>query len=319
MKKGIVYLLLLASPIPVLAESNEGVLNSVTLTYNWQPGIRAKLEYEVEKTKTTRGITKRSSLTGKSTMITVKQGDGIRVDFVDTSTTVKTDDKNTQNKFQNMLKNLTAVTPSYLVDSKGEITEVVGLEELRTKMLREIDKLLEGAESKEKQKFTRLINAMLSREQISAQIMQQWNRDVGQWIGANFEEGYVYKIDYEAPIPMIGNAPIPFKGEYSYLGKTKCNDKDKGESCVKLKYQSHIDEKGASVLLVKVFEKMGISKDKAEKIKLSIDYELDVISDPFTLYPFSVREVKIVKSPAPEGKPRAEQIEISRFKYTYVE
>ena len=68
---------------------------------------------------------------------------------------------------------------------------------------------------------------MLSKEQLLAQMQDDWNRDVGQWRDAELEKGSVYTFEISSSVPLLGNTQIPAIGQYEYLGRANCNALEK--------------------------------------------------------------------------------------------
>ena len=317
MKKIIILALLFAMPVEALAESAQDTIDKVILSYNWKPGTEARVIFSSDQIKSRNGKRTNMKMSGESTMKTVKHKKGLLIDFTYSKIDINADEKQMEGRMKKLMEKISAISPSYIINKDGEILDVIGLEEMRQTALKEMDKWFADADPKVKAQISNMLQSMLSNAQLMAQVQQDWNRDVGQWLGAEFEAGYVYSLDYETPIPMIGNAMIPFKGEYSYIGKTACNNKDKREKCVKLNYRSNIDSEGARIFITKMFEKMGAPKGEAEKITMTIDYELELITDPTTLYPYNIKEVKTVRVPALEGQPSSEQVDIKNYNYIY--
>ena len=216
---------------------------------------------------------------------------------------------------QNFIQKLSEISPSFIVGPKGELVEVVGITQLKDGMQREINTWFADSAPEVKQQMNKLLKAVLSEQQILAQIQRGWNRDVGQWIGAEFEKGYGYDIEFSTPIPFLNNAQIPTKGQYEYLGKTKCRSSDQERKCVELNFKSFLDENATQEVIGEILKKMGAEAQVSLQVK--IDYEVQVVTEPKTLRPHKIIETKVVTAPIQGGSTSAVQTEIKEISYTY--
>jgi len=290
--------------------------DTTSLRYNWKPGITAKVHFKFLKSKSLNSVIQERKMEGIYILKTKIHKKGLQVDFSEVNTKFSANTNQEKDKFQMFIQKLSKITPSFIIDPKGDLIEVVGLEELKLQMQTEMHKWFEDSPPDEKQKVNQIFQRLLTEQQIMSQLQQNWNRDVGQWRNAEFEKGFVYSIDFVSPIPFLGNVQIPTKGEYKYLGRTNCNPSDQNQNCVILFYKSFLDQDATRKVITEMFKNMGI--ESPESFKLKIDYELQIITDPKTLLPRKIIETKIITAPSPGGTSLIIQTDKKEILYTYL-
>lgn len=290
--------------------------DTTSLRYNWKPGITAKVHFKFLKTKSLNSVIQERKMEGNYILKTITHKKGLQVDFSEMNTKFNANTNQEKDKLQKFIQKLSEIAPSYIIDPKGDLIEVVGLDELKIQMQTEMQKWFEDSPPDEKQKVNQLFQRLLTEQQIMSQLQQNWNRDVGQWRNVEFEKGFVYSIDFVSPIPFLGNVQIPTKGEYEYLGRINCNPSDQNQDCVNLFYKSFLDQDATKKVITEMFKKMGA--EPPESFKVKIDYELQVITDPRTLLPRKIIETKIITAPRKGGTSPIIQTDKKEILYTYL-
>ena len=300
----------------ILSTSIYAMDESVSLKYNWQPGMVSNVKYSFTKTKSYNGQTQKRQMVGTYVVKTSLHKDGLQLDFSDHKMEMNMDSDSQQNKLQQAIQKISQIMPSYIINKKGELIEVIGLEELKTAMEDQIREIFKNSPVEMQQKMDQLMQQILSKPQIMAQLQDEWNRDVGQWLGATFEKGYVYNIEFASPVPMLGNKSILTKGEYSYLGPSKCQDHDKDQKCVKLRFESYLDQNATTTVLNEMFGSMGVTSPEAFDLKA--DYKLEIITDPISLRPYKIKATNTVSSPVQGSTESVLQVDEKNYSFTYI-
>jgi hypothetical protein len=289
--------------------------DTVSLNYKWEPGIIAKVYYKAVRTKQYEEKIEKREIKGSYTLSTKSHEKGLRLDVTDSKSKVSSTNAEEENKLQEFMQKLTEKLPSCIIDSKGNLIEVVEIAKFRQDMLKELDSWLSESTSEEGEKATQLVKTILSDQQLLSIMQKSWNRDVAQWIGAEFETGYVYDIEFSTPVAFLNNIQIPTKGRYEYLGKVKCRESDQTESCVELSFKSALDEKTMEVLMVKLFEKIG--KEPPEGFVVKIDTEVILTTEPQTLFPHKMMQTGITTIPIEGKSTPAVLTDIREMYFTY--
>ena len=312
MKRLILAAVLASASHVALADSH-----SAALAYGWHAGITTRVEYAFEKKRTQQGVERGQSLSGSYVLRTSEHPGGIRIDFSEVQTRIDGDDGGAGEHVVKLMEAVASNPPAYVVSPAGEVTEVVGLAELTERTREVVASTLDDAPAEVRERLLGLLAQMLTERNLLAQLQQEWNRDVGQWIGAELEQGYLYEIDFEAPVPLFGNVTVPSHGTYEYLGRTKCDAQSADARCVILAFNSSVDEQGSRPILEALFNRLGVTPP--DDLVFTVDYRVELVTEPDTLLPHRVQVTKSSEVPVPGGDTAVSQLEVKEFTYTYID
>lgn len=319
MRSIIIFISLLLSfpySIALYAEQNTPEQDSVMLAYGWKPGLTAKVSLLSERTTTKGNTSVTGKMNGTYKLSTEAHKSGLLINFFDTDVQVTESANNDmQAKIQQFINKISSLSPSYVINNEGELVDVEKLEAMKQAMDDEFTKMFSDAPEEIQAKIRPLIDSLTSKQQLMAQITGDWNRDVAQWVGAEFEKGYDYELEYATQIPLFGNIDIPTKAKFQYNGKVPCNDKQQDSKCVSLSMLTTLDQEALRPAMMNFFKKVGA--EIPENFSVQVDTSLELITEPSTLIPHSVKSEKITKSSAIGTQPVSERVEKLLITYDY--
>ena len=309
MKSGKALIVLISTCLLVSVNAHS---DTIALNYAWKPGLKMKSDFSHENISYTNEKMLKEKIVGSSLITTKKHSTGLQVDFADNRIDIVQSDAGMDEKMKKFFSKLTELTPSYIINNEGVLADVLELDKIRTVMQDFIDDIFAEGPPEVKQQMQGFLQNMLSKEHMMAQMHKDWNRDVGQWLGAEFESGYVYSVEYQAPVPLFGNLPVLTKGEYEYTGRVPCNKQDQENSCVELHFVSFVDPESAQALAKQSYKMM--NQPLPAGFDLRIDYSLVVITEEKTLLPHYVQEITAIStSESLDGK----KTEVTTYHYSY--
>ena len=290
----------------------------VKLEYGWHPGISAAVKLKhIEKVSKSDGSNNAFTINGNYLIRTKEHTNGIQIDFESIYFTFdKTGSAEADNKLQQFMQKLISINPSYVINHEGELHEVTKFDEFSQAIKEEMSSFFTNTPEEELAQIKQLVDSIYSEEQIMSQLQDDWNRDVGQWIGGELEQGYSYDVKFNRPVPMLGNIEIPNIGRYAFLERIACNKKEQKKKCVRLSYYSHVNEEATKPMLQELFKKAGI--ENTEDIGFKLNYALEVITEEKTLLPHYIKETKTISMPNPKQGGFFEKEEIEEYEYTYI-
>lgn len=292
-------------------------VDKVTLTYGWKPGIYVKVEGFQRQQKFI-GDQSRGGYQGSMSYIMSTQAhdDGILIDYLDIQSSIESEDAAFQGWMKTYMEMLTSAMPSYIINGEGEMAGARGVPEFRQTMLDGMETLLKDAPPAQKQQVLAGVSQALSEEMLNSKLADEWNMVVGQWLGAELEDDGVYEAEFETPMPALGNQPVRTVASYEFVGRVNCDSSDKAASCAKLLFHAETDP----VSVTEMLRKMIPEGQPVPDFKMSIVHDLELVTDPDTLLPYYVRQVKNTSSPmeTPEGMATIRQVEESEYRYLYV-
>jgi len=293
-----------------MAAAAEG--DVVNLEYDWKPGMEAQVTYTLDQYRVGGGGDD-TNVTGSYVLRTRQAEGGLLVEFSDSKVSVESANSELGEKMQHLMERLAAFMPAYLINTQGELERIVGFDEMYREMRARVDSWVSEVPDETKAMMNHMTEHALSEQNVMAQAVQSWNRDVAQWVGAELEAGYVYSVEFESYSPMVPNIPILTVGEYEYLGKVACNEADTGNQCVKLRYSSSYDPESALAAVRQTLESMGIPV--SEDFTVSMDYVVEIVTGEENLIPHHIREVKVTGYPSQETGDFIQNAEVTEIFY----
>ena len=313
MLRNVIFVGTLGITFPATADENR---ETVLLKYAAEAGATYSAEIDTEIIKVKNGIESvQRSISGRMRMQLQEHPDGIlaRSDLVD----IKVETENLDlNQYMNpFYEEMYSVSMSAVIAESGEFLRLEGMQSILEAKRDSVSKLIQNSPDELKAMQTSFADTWLNREAILVQVKQNWILEVQQWVGSEFEKGYVYEVEYIEEVPEFGNVDIAFNGEYEYLGKVPCNDRDDDLSCVELNFQSSLKPEIAKALTEAISKNQNPAFDQNNLMTLDLNFRL--ITEPSTLRAHQFEMVKVIWAPEDNGLSWAENIASTRVTYRY--
>ena len=266
------------------------------LVFSWPDGFKAEVIYTRKRTKEVSSLKKEQSLRGSYKLFASQHPQGLLISFTDLEIDLEGAEtaQGTQALLQHFITKASSVMPNYVVNDRGELIRIEGLEELQKIILADMEQITAEYPQRVKKQLSGIVNKVISKEQLQANISTQWNRVVGQWAGRSFEMSEAYETKYTSPIPMLDNLEVPMKATYRYIGQVPCNDQDNMTLCVELEMKSYTDSERLRKAIEQFVKEQGDSSVNINS--LSIDYTVRLITEPQTLIPHRMKSTKVIRS-----------------------
>jgi len=294
----------------------------VKLVYDWPADLVANVE--MSKTKQRTGGRGDSSVSGSFTMKTTAHDAGLQVDISDSTINMQVAEGSTPPQLIRMMERISELAPSYVISHEGELLSFSDIKKYQAIMSQEFDALMSDLPQEAKQQMTGFMDQLISEEALFASLKQDWDRDVGQWAGTEFEKGFIYEVNYLTPVPMLGGVELDTYGVYEILGHVAC-DKEPGAAleaanpdtaaCVELHFSSRLEPEATEKMLGQLFESLG--QPLPEDFRMEIDYELHLVTEPDTLLAHGIKEQKVVTATQQPGTAPIVQTEVTTQKIVY--
>lgn len=291
--------------------------DQVTLNYGWKPGLQVKVSGYQTKEKVAAGQPQPAvKINMAYTMATVPHDAGLQIDYSDVEIGIDSEDERMQGWMKSYMEAVAGAIPSSVINAKGEMAGATGVAELRNKLISGLESLLVDLPAEQVQQIIGGISQVYTEELLNQQLAAEWNLNVAQWIGGELEDDGAYELEFDMPVPALGNQLVKTLAQYEFSGRVNCNDADKSQQCVRLHYRSQTDGISATELLKKLMP----ADMPVPDINVSMVTEFEMISDPTTLLPFYTKQIKRSSSPVetPDGIIEVTQIETSEYHHSYV-
>ncbi|MEM7416327.1 MAG: hypothetical protein AAF389_12565 [Gemmatimonadota bacterium] len=243
---------------------------------------------------------------------------GLRIHFENFDMPGSEDADDVESRLMSLLG---SASPDYFVSPDGELLDIGELDETIEIMKEFVGTLTDSIQSEALEEY---MGQAMSPEVLYAQAAEQWNALVGTWIEAVSEVGMAYELDIEQPLPMLGNALVPFTLELGTTGWLPCSEDEASNDCVELILRSFpnpelIREHVADFTQRLLSEAAGSAAPQMTFEDLEIENEVILIAEPEGLIPHrltitqSSRAVVEMAGIVQEGG----QIRIADFVYDY--
>ena len=299
----------------------------IKLRYGWYPGILASVQYHHVKTRKMPGQQSGTvQFQGNFQIRTKEHPNGLQIDGE--GGVLEMDDENNaiaQHKFEGFIQRLAEVNPSFIIDKKGTLQEIVRFDEFRQTVEQETSKLLPKKAGQPFLNTQLFLDRFASREQVLSMLLENWNRDVGQWVDSELEQGQTYRVETKRPMYLLGDVEVLNVGHYEYMGRVPCDQADQKSSCVKLYFHCKVDEDSAKSAFRSIFNDIGIDKFGEMGVNIigglgvNILYDLELITEERTLLPHYIKETKLVDLEGMQHGFKFEKQDLKEIQYTYLE
>lgn len=290
--------------------------DTVLLQYSGAAGSKAVGEVYADTIKIENGKeTVEMTMEGSLKLHATEHADGTLYRQFDNNISVNTDMDQMQGFMRPIIEAYSNMEMRSVVSPEGEILTLEGLDEAISATQEALKGLAEDVPEEAKPYFDMVLNNAVSEETLLNQAKETWFHQVGMWIGAEFEKGYVYSSEYVEAVPAFGNLELQFDATYEYLGKVACNKGTEALNCVELAFNSVLHADHAKKLTEAIAEQLKLPLP--EDFIMSIEQEIFIIAEPSTLKTHRFGEIKTVSAPNDDQSGWSQKVDRMFIDYTY--
>lgn len=292
-------------------------VDTVEFSYAWAPGTYAKVAANVTSEKIHSGTSQGTMIIDTSYVMSTKTHEiGLQVEFLNAEVTINSEGRELPAFMQAYMERLSEAIPSYLIDASGDLIGVTDLSAFRENLVYGMEAALEDAPPEVKDQLIGGLGAVFTEEVLNAQIADNWNMTVAQWVGAELDNDGVYELEFETPVPALDNQLVSTYAQFEFVERVNCDDLDRNESCVLLHYRSQTDD----VDTRRIMETLVGDIAEVPDYVVSVTNELELVTDPENLLPYYYRLETRSSAPVQteNGVSTFEQIDVQEYDYLYV-
>ncbi len=306
------------------------VADTVSLRYGWEPGMDILITFEGERGRVTGGKTQRVRARGSLRLTTAARGDGIALSYSDfqmepidarrggASVDIPA---GPQAEMQKLVARLGGALPQTLIGPDGFIVGFIGTQETVSESraaFRALVSQLPGESQAPPEKMEQILDQIMTEEVIQQRMVEEWNRDVGVWIGAELEERQLYQSEASGQVALLGNAELSSIVTFQYQGAVPCDERAAERRCVKLVMSAEVDPQGLGPA-IRDFTARLSGQQVPEIRAVKVDETVELITDPRTLMPRTITIDKVTTMTIMEGGRPVEsgQTEHKVMRYEY--
>jgi hypothetical protein len=267
----------------------------IELRFDWPDGLEAAVSYSGERVREQVGQTSTQVVTGSYTLRVSNHPAGKLIEYADANVNVDLGDvaEGPQKKLQEMMIKAMSQPPSYVVNENGEYVKLHGLDDLRRNLDEMVGIIVDEMPDNIRAQVQGMFDKMLTPEVLETGIIENWNRDVGFWVGASLDVGDWYEVEFTNTVAMLGNIAMPMKNRFRIIERVACNDDDNGTGCVRIEMTSVVSDEDLAKAVeefISRFDAQGNVNPSIQELKQENDVRL--ITDPSTLRPYSIESSK---------------------------
>jgi hypothetical protein len=280
--------------------------------------METRVEFAARRTRVPSPASQELRVRGNYRLTTRLHERGLQIDFDEFAFTAESVAPGASDLAQQLMGRFAAIVPSYVVSPEGVLVDLVRLDEMQAGIRSEIEALLarqpRPASPEVRAQVDRLVQAVTSRAALRRSVEEDWARDVGQWIGAELEYGRVYTTAFRAPSPLLPDLTLAMVAEFSCGGPTACREGLTAQGCVKLRVTTAPEPQSLASFMKAWAARFGIQAPRGFEMKMTT--VIDLVTEPDTLLPHSMHELKTVRLLETDGRP-TEQVDERLVTYTY--
>lgn len=256
------------------------------LTFAWPEGLRGVVTVTKEQVRDGKVATR---MTNRYVMSGSKRPGGYRLEFGDVEIDV---DRNfgqlTDPQRAQMALLLQSALPTYLISDEGALESIERVDEFVAKQRALFEQF--GSKDNEAERATRrrVMATFLTPQLLLASAQQEWNRQVGLWLGAPLELGQDYKLESTAELPILPGRRISIRATFKAVSQQSCERAGLKHKCLVIEYRSQPDPAEVATALSEVMAKSGVATPAAAQgfeTALKFNQWFRLVTEPDTLVP----------------------------------
>jgi len=292
---------------------------TVSLSFAWPQDLRGSVDYTAYRARESNGRSDEVAISGRYDFVTSAVADGLLIRFENVETDVKSDGAGVEAMVKSFMTKAASTPPSYVVGRDGQFRRIEDVDVFRNAVLGGLDDAFADLPEQTRAQISQVMAGILTREQMEAGIVSDWNMFVGAWLEAELDQGDLYELQYEQPVPMLGNASIPMRTTFLFAGRTACDENDAGQGCVILEMKSFVDSDRLSAALEAFLSRFPADGDKPKVEALRQDMTVRLVTEPDTLLPHRLDSRRYTETRMTMNGETSvgSQVEEKRFVYRY--
>lgn len=222
-----------------------------------------------------------------------------------------------------VLQRLASMSPNFVVSPEGDFQRVVGIVEHQRKVQAMVEEVLDQPETDPaaRDKAIGMLQPLLTKEALTAEVANAWAMGVGFWAGADLEAGETFSFTDSSHTPLAPEQQVEMKVSFGIRGGSRCSRDGEERACVVLELEQRPTERGREQALAAaraVMRKaLGDDAGTIDTAELEFDQVLRVVllAEPATLIPHRMhianeRKLQIQQGSKSESRNEAGRVDV---------
>ena len=266
--------------------------SAVTLRFAWPEGLKARVRTTSVKSQNLGQLARLQDMVATYTMTATRAENGVAVSFDD----FQIERAGTPEE-DHAVERVLAYRPGFVVDAKGQLIEVIGLDTLGELLLPLQERLKAAQSERESQELQAVAQAVTSENYLKARAGTEWSNMIGTWIDRTLTPGSPENKTEESGLSGVVEAPVPTDVQVSISRIDACV-RGQARDCVRLRLTRQPREAELREALRPNIGKMLGVEDwgpggTPELRKVVATAQLIVDTEPDTLVPHRVEALRI--------------------------
>lgn len=228
--------LVLLAPIPASSQAPASIDSDlITLDFDWPVGMRADVDLVKMRIAGSERMADTSRIRVTYEMVVEDHPEGRLIHYSGFSAPGLAAPAGPE---QRMLRAASSIVPSYVVSDDGQLLRIDDLADLRADIMGWMG---DEIGDRDAGRFEALMDQLLTEEVLHSLAANEWGMLVSAWAGAELEIGAAYESYGEEPVPILGNAVVPYHYEFGLSGRVPCREGGSDRECVELILRSQPD------------------------------------------------------------------------------
>jgi hypothetical protein len=310
-------LALVAAPLAAQEEATD----TVQLRFGWQPGMRAEVEMEQLRIRTTDGRVDSTRIASTYRLEVDEHPEGLALTYSDMRYTglPKSADPQLRRLLEALAGSSSGGRGRSIVSREGDFVRVEGAEELAREVMAALEPLFAEMDGAGLENVRQMLAGMVSPEALDASAADEWNALVGAWIDADLEVGGVYGLESSFQSPAFPGVEIPVTLEFQVEGWTPCVDgaAEGAEPCVALVMISLPDPRAVGEAVGGFLAQAGVPREEMEGLfaQLAVETFITLVAEPATLRPHRLEIQRVVSAGDEADAPAQTDTRVFTYRY----
>lgn len=247
------------------------------------------------------------------------EGPNLRVLGSQVALTLEPDQMLPRSDFSDLLAQMTALTPDFIISPGGEFLGIHDLPEYRSRVQGLLSRMIPNDLAPDL--MPNIKRALASEGTLMANASDLWNGLVGSWLEAELDVGAKYQHSQRLPHPIVPGESVLTHYEFVVDRVFPCERGSLGTTCAVIHMHAKSDPSDSQRVMKTFIDRLaaGSTEEKPVFQELHTENVVKLVTEPSTLIPHSYEDTQIMRGTVLlHGKSQPlHQAETSQFTFSY--
>ncbi|HEU0302708.1 MAG TPA: hypothetical protein VFR37_24820 [Longimicrobium sp.] len=294
--------------------------DTAQLRFGWTPGMRAEVEYDRVRVRTTEEGQDSTYLAYVYRLETEPHPEGMRLRFAGMRWTELPELEGPAGQFLQAIGRIdSGGKPSYVVSQAGEFLRLEGTEQMADELRAAFQPIMAELQGEGLAALRNMMEAMLSEEGLAGAAANEWSTLVEAWADTDMAMSDLFVLEDSFQTPVFPGVDIPITIHIDMIGRVPCTEAevdDDAPRCVELQTTSIPEREAMRQAIGGFIQQLGLPEEEVDEVlsQLRVETYVKLVTEPGTLRPHSMQTIKVVSGGVDE-EPMQWEMETYRYRW----